>query len=152
MRKKLKIILIALVAIILSGGLVILGLKTYAYSIRNLRNCKWANIDNVELNAKVDIPAIKKSDCHYNDNTNTKMTFFEIDQEQVDLNQYHLKNKLQLVENIPGIEIEKFYQLNPKSLTSSELYFRKNISRDAYSYILFNKTTASLWVTIEYRN
>ena len=51
--------------------------KTLVVSIANQRTCEWANIDNIEINAKINIPSIIDSDCEYLEAINTKKAYFE---------------------------------------------------------------------------
>ena len=65
MKTKYKYILLGIVGLLLMALVLIIGLRTLVMSIANQRTCEWANIDNIELNARIDVPLIIDSDCEY---------------------------------------------------------------------------------------
>ncbi|TAJ11647.1 hypothetical protein DMA11_16110 [Marinilabiliaceae bacterium JC017] len=150
MKKKLRVVLIVLGVILSLGLIVIFGLRAFAGSIRNQRTCEWANIDNIELHAHVDIPDITDSDCCYDAETNTKKAFFVLNKNELDVDRYIEFNELNKVDSTTEVEFNKFLNLDDDSKASTSLYYRKNSFKGESTFVLFDLMTSRLWVTIEY--
>ena len=99
MNSNLKLILFGASSLLILGLVFILGLRSLVVSIANQRTCEWANIDNIELNAKVDIPSILDSDCEYLDTINTKKAYFRFDPTHFDSDYYIEVNQLKSLDS-----------------------------------------------------
>lgn len=147
MKRYLKIILIV-GAICLT---LFVSLAFLVRSIANQRSCEWANIDNVELHAHVNIPPIVDSNCNYDELTNSKQVYFVFNKEKVNADIYIDSNNLNALENLDNIDLNRF--LNTQSLNSNmKFYYKEREHKGEKSFVLFNKSTQELWATIEYRD
>ena len=80
MKSKYKYVLFGASGLLVLVLVFVLGLRSLVISIANQRTCEWANIDNIEINAKINIPSIIDSDCVYLESINTKKAYFEFNQ------------------------------------------------------------------------
>jgi hypothetical protein len=148
MNSNLKLILFGASSLLILGLVFILGLRSLVVSIANQRTCEWANIDNIELNAKVDIPSILDSDCEYLDTINTKKAYFRFDQTHFDSDYYIEVNQLKSLDTKhTGID---FINFNTDSLSVDALYYKSRTGNKSNSYVLFDKNKEQLWVSIQY--
>lgn len=148
MKSKYKYILLGIAGLILLGLAFILGLRTLVVSIANQRTCEWANIDNIEVNARIDVPSIIDSDCEYLEAINTKKAYFEFDLADFDADRYIEVNKLKkLNSKYPEID---FINFNSDSLKFDMLYYKSRNGKNSNSYALFDKNKGQLWVSIQY--
>lgn len=155
MKKPLNRIAIIITVVIVTGGLVMLGLYGFTRLIYNQRNCTWANIDNIELHAHINIPAITNYDCDYLPVENIKISCFDIDLSKVDINKYiqtNLLTKLPASSDVVFDERLKtksnFFNVND----SLELYYRIGSYKEESWQILLNSTTGRLCVFIKYKD
>ena len=77
MKSKYKYVLFGASGLLVLVLVFVLGLRSLVISIANQRTCEWANIDNIEINAKINIPSIIDSDSVYLESINTKKEYFE---------------------------------------------------------------------------
>jgi hypothetical protein len=148
MNSNLKLILFGASSLLILGLVFILGLRSLVVSIANQRTCEWANIDNIELNAKVDIPSILDSDCEYLDTINTKKAYFKFDPTHFDSDYYIQVNQLKSLDTKhTGID---FINFNTDSLSVNALYYKSRTGHKSNSYVLFDKNKEQLWVSIQY--
>ena len=148
MKTKYKYILLGIIGLLLMALMLIIGLRTLVMSIANQRTCEWANIDNIELNAKVDIPSILDSDCEYLDTINTKKAYFRFDPTHFDSDYYIEVNQLKSLDTKhTGID---FINFNTDSLSVDALYYKSRTGHKSNSYVLFDKNKEQLWVSIQY--
>ena len=148
MKSKYKYILLGIVGLLLMALVLIIGLRTLVMSIANQRTCEWANIDNIELNARIDVPSILDSDCEYLEAINTKKAYFEFDLADFDADRYIEVNKLKkLNSKYPEID---FINFNSDSLKFDMLYYKSRNGKNSNSYALFDKNKRQLWVSIQY--
>jgi len=155
MKKIIKIFTITLTTAILIGGLIILGIYGFTRLVYNQRNCEWANIDNIEMHAHVDIPEIKNCDCEYLEEENIKLSCFEIEVEKVDMNRFIQKNSLKKLSLPTTVEFDELLKLksNFNDLKdSSDLYYRVGSQEGESWQILLNNTTGRLCVFIKYKD
>ncbi len=94
MRQWFKIIIWVMAAII---GIVIIGYGGCVgcvHYIRTSNSCLQYNIDNIELRAHIDIPAIDSEtcSCKLDKIENTKTNYFKIRTGTVDMNRYVERN------------------------------------------------------------
>jgi len=148
MKTKYKYILLGIVGLLLLALVLITGLRTLVMSIANQRTCEWANIDNIELNARIDVPSIIDSDCEYLEVINTKKAYFEFDLADFDADRYIEVNKLKRL-NSKYFEID-FINFNIYSLKFDMLYYKSRNGKNFNSYALFDKNKGQLWVSIQY--
>jgi len=128
--------------------LMMFGLRTLVVSIANQRTCEWANIDNIELNAKIDVPSIIDSDCMYLESINTKKAYFEFNLNDFDADHYIEVNKLKrLKSKHTGVD---FLNFNIDSLKLDMLYYKSRNGKKSNSYVLFDKNKGQIWVSIQY--
>ena len=148
MKSNYKFFVIGIVGLIIFGLIIIIGLRFLVVSIANQRTCEWANIDNIELNAKIDIPSILDSDCDYLEAINTKKAYFQFDLADFDMDRYIEVNKLKkLNSQYPEID---FINFNTDSLSVDALYYKSRTGHKSNSYVLFDKNKEQLWVSIQY--
>ena len=148
MKTKYKYILLGIVGLLLLALVLIIGLRTLVMSIANQRTCEWANIDNIELNARIDVPSIIDSDCEYLEVINTKKAYFEFDLADFDADRYIEVNKLKRL-NSKYFEID-FINFNIYSLKFDMLYYKSRNGKNFNSYALFDKNKGQLWVSVQY--
>ena len=155
MKKTTKIIAIILVSVIATCGLGYLGLYAFVRTIYNQRSCVWANIDNIEMHANIDIPKIKDSQCKYIKEQNVKMSHFDIDNNNVDMDRYINLNKFKKLKTKTDIAFEHFLEMDDHITNTTilaDLYFTKGSEQGETWQTLFNKSTGKLWVTIRYED
>lgn len=145
--KAKKIITLAICFVIAILCLGYVGIRSFTKSIYNSHNCEWANIDNIEMRAMVDIPKIESSECQYDSITKTKKVLFVLNNE-LNIGEYITKNKLQKLS-----ELEKLssFNLKPEELANTEnFYFREKTTEwESYKIILEPKS-GKLWINLKY--
>lgn len=148
MKSKHKYVLFGIAGILMMTFLMMFGLRTLVVSIANQRTCEWANIDNIELNAKIDVPSIIDSDCMYLESINTKKAYFEFNLNDFDADHYIEVNKLKrLKSKHTGVD---FLNFNIDSLKLDMLYYKSRNGKKSNSYVLFDKNKGQIWVSIQY--
>jgi lipopolysaccharide export LptBFGC system permease protein LptF len=148
MKSKYKYVLFGASGLLVLVLVAILGLRTLVVSIANQRTCEWANIDNIEINAKINIPSIIDSDCVYLESINTKKAYFEFNLADFDGDHYIEVNKFKNLES-KHTEFD-FINFNIDSLTIDVLYYKSKKGKKSNSYALFDKNKGVLWVSIQY--
>jgi hypothetical protein len=150
---KRKVTIIAVTAISLICILAAFGFRALVSSIRHQRTCEWANIDNIELHAHLDVPKVIKWDCSYDKADNIKKASFTIDKNHVDLDEYIQNHRLLKVNSAAKLEYDRFLRLEKDSLNGSEFFYRKGSGTDLEWYdVLLDKATGRLWVTMKYKH
>jgi hypothetical protein len=155
MTKTMKMTSITLTTVIVLSCLGYFGLRHFTRSVYSQRTCEWANIDNIELHTRVDIPKIITCDCEYQKEQNTKMARFDIDKDNVDMDHYVKVNKFKKLDSKEEILFDELLNRedNPADLvSSSDLYFTKGNSDGETWQTLLDYSTGRLWVTINYVN
>lgn len=147
-----KTIIIALSTITALCVFIFMGFVGFVKSIKNQRTCEWANIDNIELHAHVDIPKITKSECEYENVTHTKKTLFIINKVDFDMDRYIQTNHLKKLSRAIELSPEKYLNFEKDSLQKAELYHKEESSNGEKSEVLFDKTSGKLWVTIKFKD
>ncbi len=150
MKKKGTIII--LTSILTICVFAFMGYIGLVNSIRNQRTCEWANIDNIELHAHIDVPKVTKWDCDYEKESNTKRASFTIDKNNFDVNQYIQAYKFKRLSSFTEFEYGRFLNLKKEFLSGSDLYYKRNPSDGERYDVLLDKTTSRLWVTIKYKD
>lgn len=88
----MKQILIGLSIIALFLLLFMGGFKLLAGHIYGRTDCERFNIDNIEVRTGIDIPAVSNVDCSFDASINTKFSTFTFDKNEVDLEEYVVRN------------------------------------------------------------
>lgn len=154
MTKTAKIITITLTSIIVLGGLGYFGLRQFTRSIYSQRTCEWANIDNIEMHAEIDIPKIIKCDCEYKKEQNTKMARFDLDMGNVDMDRYIKINNFKKLNSTADVSFDDLLTKETnldELISSSDLYYTKGSYKGEIWQTLLDNSTGRLWVTIKYK-
>lgn len=145
-----RIFLLSLAIAAALAGILVLAVSTLSQQIYNARTCNWANIDNIEMHARIDIPSIEDCDCEYDELFNSKRASFTLSK-KVDILQYVNANRLtpiqgELPQNILAFADKQF---NP----GQTLFVREGARGDEERYeVLFDPSTRKLWVYLKYLN
>jgi hypothetical protein len=148
LKSNYKYVLLGIAGVLMMTLVLIFGLRALVVSIANQRTCEWANIDNIELNAKIDIPSIIDSDCVYLESINTKKAYFEFNLNDFDADHYIEVNKLKTLDS-KHIGVD-FLNFNRDSLKLDRLYYKSRNGKKSNSYVLFDKVKGQIWVSIQY--
>ena len=149
-KRKTTIIILSFTLIICV--LLFMGFRGFVNSIRDQRTCEWANIDNIELHAHIDVPKVTKSDCHYEEERNIKMASFTIDTANFDITRYIQNYQLTKLNTSAELQYGSFLKLDKESLVGSDLYFKKDSAGGERYKVLLDKATGRLWVSIEFKD
>jgi hypothetical protein len=152
MAKANKSVVITLISVLAVCTVVFLGYSSFVSSIRNQRTCEWANIDNIELHAHIDVPKVTTWDCDYEKAVNTKKAHFTIAQKDFDLNGYIQMYNLKELTSDSKIAFDRFLHLKRDSVTSADYYYKKGYQDGEKWEVLLDKSTGKLWVTIQYKD
>ena len=155
MTKTFKVVIITVTSVVILGGLGYFGLRKFARSIYQQRTCEWANIDNIEMHAEIDIPKIVTCDCEYKKELNTKLARFDIDKNSVDMDRYIQRNKLKKLSETTDIELADFLKkenITPDLSSTSDFYFTKGSHQGETWQTLLDNSTGRLWLTIKYKD
>src|SRR5690606_25925778 len=147
--RKLLLLIAAIIAAVICLGFI--GIRLFTTALYDSNSCEWANIDNIELHALVDIPAIIDSDCRIDTVENTKYATFMIDLEEVDIEKYIADNKFVKIQSTAEAEkylSQHFSGANAESFAYSDLYERHDSYKDESSSLLLDAQTGTLSVTI----
>jgi len=152
MRKAFKASNIVILSLLLICSLIFFGYRSFVSSIQSQRTCEWANIDNIEMHAHVDIPRVTTWDCNYEQEQNTKKAQFTIDRRGFDINRYIKLYKLKELTAATEIQFDKFLNMKIDSVGTKNFYYKIG-SQDGEKWdVLLDKDTGKLWVTIKYKN
>lgn len=145
---KPKIILIVLAIVASVGCLGFMGVRAYVSKIYNSRSCEWANIDNIEMHAQIDIPEIADCDCEYDPVNDAKKVSFTL--KSVNVAEYVRKNKLEPLQGDVPKSISAFAK-ERFSTNTQAYYVREGLRHNEERYeLLYNPTDNKLWVYLEY--
>jgi hypothetical protein len=135
-------------------GLLLFGIISFIKAIRNERGCDFANIDNVEIYAKIDIPKIVTSDCNYNVSLNRKTVYFKL--KELTATTYIKKNKLKQSNQLKESDFEKmkFFLGDITTIKANKdaIYDKTIKSEKSSSFVVYNSKTNELWVLIDYKD
>jgi hypothetical protein len=140
----MKTAIIILTLIIVLYGLLYFG-------IYNQRNCAWANIDNIEIHAKIDIPKIKTYECEYIKKQNLKMARFDIEKNEIAMERYIQTNKFIKLTDANNISL-KLLKKEINIIGTSNLYYTIGTQEGETWQTVLDTSTGHLWVTIKYKN
>lgn len=156
MKRWFKITIGVLVSII---GVVILGYggcAGFAHIIAKSNSCEMYNIDNVELRARIDIPAIEAGNCScvLDKAANTKTNYFKIRTNEVDMDRYIERNSLISLDD-KDLDLSVFGKLAkmPEITDDNKRNFYYNIGKSDKTewFSIVNKNSGDLWVHIKYK-
>ena len=149
--KKRKLIVLGAAGLLGLSVLAFFGLQQFVRTIYNQRSCEWANIDNLEMHAKVDVPTIIHSACTYDEKTTTKMAYFELDKSALDVEHYIDVNHLSKIDSLPNHSAELFHPIIRNSPNTYGFFYKSSSHHGESAYVLFDPIDYKLWVTIAYR-
>lgn len=157
MKRTFKVTLWVLAAII---GIVVVGYggcMCFVRCIATSNSCEWGNIDNIELRAHIDIPAIEGEDCFCKSDKeeNTKTNYFKIRTAAVNMERYIERNSFISV-NEADMDLSVFGIL-PKipEITADNrrsFYYNSGQGERTDWLAIVNKTNGDLWVYMKYKD
>ena len=147
---RIRILLLSVAIAAALAGLGYMGVRTLSQQIYKARTCNWANIDNIEMHARIDIPKVESCECEYDEFFNVKKSSFTLS-DDLNVEEYTLKNQLvPLRDDSPKNVLE--YAGN-QILNQDKLFARQGFRRDEDQYeVLFDPSTRKLWVYLKYFN
>lgn len=148
--EKTRIALLVVAIVAAFGCIGFMGVDALCEKIYKSRDCEFANIDNIEMHAKINIPSTKDCECLYDRATNTKKAFFDLDSESV-AKDYIEKNQL-VKTDMSQIALAEFgLEKNKPDFTNQRsLYYREGkTKRDNYK-IIFDRDAGKIWVKLTY--
>jgi len=147
-KKRIALLVVSIIAAL--GCLGFMGLKTFCEKIFDSRDCEWANIDNIEMHARIDIPATTDCHCEYNEITATKKAVFSLEKGKLP-EDYAVKNKLTKTE-ADAIAMADFNFENKRAIlpAGESLYYREGkTSREDYK-IIYDPKAGKIWVNLKF--
>lgn len=126
--KKITIILLTVALLIGVFFAAIYALSSHIY-LR--QDCEQFNIDNIEMRAKIDIPAVLDVNCRMDEATNIKYSEFTINQQRVNLEDYIVKHQFK---------------------SQGELYTRKGSQEDTDWEMTLDKNSGKMSIKITYKS
>ena len=134
--------------------LALFGFKTFISSINSQRDCEFANIDNIEMNVGIDIPAIESSDCNYDEVEKEKSVYFKFDNE-VNIEEYCSSNKFSKLQTS---NLDVYLDLNyignsqPFNEGIDDFYCKSEARYSNNYHAILNKATKELWIVISFKD
>lgn len=147
-KTRIALLVVAIVAAL--GCLGYMGIGAFCDKIYKSRDCDFANIDNIEMHARIDIPSTTNCSCEYNDVTRTKRVIFNLEKESLPEN-YVIKNQLVKKDASEIAMVDFGLEKNPAHFTAgNSLYYREGkTKRDDYK-IVFDERAGKIWVNLKY--
>lgn len=147
---KTRIFLLSIAILAALAGLGFMGIRTLTQKIYNARTCDWANIDNIEMHARIDIPEIESCECEYDEIFNVKKSTFTL-LADMDPEEYIRKNKLEPLQGDFPRNVLAY--AGNQVLNQPKLFVREGGRRDEERYeVLFDPSTRKLWIYLKYFN
>ncbi|HEX9979418.1 MAG TPA: hypothetical protein VGB50_02505 [Flavobacterium sp.] len=147
--KRLLFIIVAIVVAMICVGTI--GVRSFVQSVYRERSCEWANIDNIEMHARIDIPSNTDCDCNFDTSANVKTAVFTLG-EDVNFREYIASNKLKKVisaENLQYSDFVAFEDYKGKNITG--LYYRSDNNYDSGYHLTLDTIEGKLWISIKYK-
>jgi len=128
--------------------------------IGNSNSCEWFNIDNIELRAHIDIPAIEVESCSciLDKEDDSKTNYFKIHTDAVDMDRYLEKNSFISV-NEADLDLSVFRKLSktpeitPENV--EEYYYNSGNNtgkgKRTHWLAIVDKKNGDLWVYLKYK-
>jgi hypothetical protein len=141
-------------------GVFIIGYGGCAGCVRIIaksNSCEIYNIDNVELRARIDIPAIEAGSCSCVKDkiANTKTNYFKIHTNEVNMDRYVERNSLISLDET-DLDLSVFGKLVkvPEITDDNKQHFYYNAGEsDKTEWLsIVNKQSGDLWVHIQYKD
>lgn len=151
-KSRIALLVIAIVAAI--GCLGFMGVRAFCEKVYASRDCEWANIDNIEMHARIDIPATTDCDCEYDKNEAAKKVVFTLDKDAFDMTEYVRKHRFAKMEPDKPLHQSFGFAKDLAVNDKSKLYYRSNEEslkpdRDVYRMVL-DPETGKMWVYLQY--
>jgi len=160
MKEFLKIMMWVLISIVGIGVLGFGGCVGCVKLIGNSNSCKWANIDNIELRAHIDIPAIETGSCIciLDKEDDSKTNYFKIRTDAVDMDRYVERNSFISV-NDTDMDLSVFGKLSKNPEITPEniqgYYYNSGYNtgkgKRTHWLAIVNKNSGDLWVYLKYK-
>ena len=150
MKRNLLIVLVVIAFLLLA----LFGFKTFITSIYDQRDCKFANIDNIEVNVGIDIPSIERSICNYDQTKNQKSVYFKLDK-KVNIQEYCKSHSFKILHSADLYRYNNldFVGNNRPFKDKSKNYYFKSENRRSNSYnAILNIETKELWILISFND
>jgi Na+-transporting NADH:ubiquinone oxidoreductase subunit NqrC len=125
MEKSTKAFVLIVLSVLLVCTIIFSGYRSFVSAIRNQRTCEWANIDNIELYAHIDIPKVTTWECDYQKVVNTKKAHFTIDTKDFDINRYIQLYKFEALPADSQIALDNFLNLQADSIVMADIYYKE---------------------------
>jgi hypothetical protein len=147
-KSRIALLVVAIVAAL--GCLGYMGVNAFCDKVYKSRDCEFANIDNIEMHARIDIPSTTDCACEYNNATSTKKVVFNLEKESLP-EDYIIKNKF-VKTDISAIAMADFgFERNSSHLpTAKSLYYREGKTASDDYKIIFDKDAGKIWVNLKY--
>jgi hypothetical protein len=150
--------------------IVLIGIVTVGFGglvgcvklIGNSNSCNWANIDNIELRAHIDIPAIEPGSCICildKEDGNSKTNFFKIRTDAVDMDRYVSRNSFIPVDDteldlsVFG-KLSKIPEITPEN--SEGYYYNSGYNpgkgKRTHWLAIVDRNSGDLWVYMKYKD
>ena len=151
MKDWLKIIIRTVVAII---GFVAIGFGGCVgcfHYIGNSNSCLAFNIDNIELRARIGIPAIEPGcgSCKYDKEAKTKTNYFKIRTNEVDMDGYVERNSFRPVnEANMDLSVFEIFERKPEITPDNmQNYYYNSGERQSTDWLaIVDKNSGDLWI------
>ena len=148
----MKRISYVIIGLLVLTSLLMFGFKNLKHTIYHTNSCERYNIDNIELRTGIDVPKVTEYDCRFDDSRRIKTSYFRFDEEKTDIDKYLSQYNFQKVENSKGFQILDTSKLYHDLTSDSDLYAVKQEKSTHAWEILFDKSTAKIWIAIRYRD
>ena len=151
--EKTRIALLVVAIIAALGCLGFMGVGAFCDKIYKSRDCEFANIDNIEMHSRIDIPEIIDCDCRYDARVTAKKVTFTIDTANTDLDAFVKSNRFEKLGPDQTLHQSLAFATDLKP-DNDHLFYRSNENshrpgRDLYRMVL-NRETGKLWVYLQY--
>jgi hypothetical protein len=151
-KTRIALLIVAIVAAL--GCLGFMGVRAFGTKVYQSRDCDFANIDNIEMHARIDIPDIKDCDCRYDARLLAKKVTFTLDTGAVDLDDYIKSNRFKKFEENQSLHQSLAFATDLAQSDRTQLFYRSNESshkpgRDLYRMVI-NPETGKMWVYLQY--
>lgn len=149
--------------LIIIAGIGALGFGGCAGCVKLIgdsNSCEWFNIDNIELRAHIDIPAVESEicSCILDKEDDSKTNYFKIRTDAVDMDRYVERNSFISV-NDADIDLSVFDKLSEKPVITPEniygYYYNSGYNpgkgKRTHWTVVVDKNRGDLWVHLKYK-
>jgi hypothetical protein len=146
-KSRIALLVVAIAAAVVCLGFM--GIRAFTQRIYDGRSCQWANIDNIEMHVKIDVPETAHCDCRYDQLTRTKSAVFTLVKNEIP-DGYAQANRLEKISKTDRFPIDfKWLRKHPLD-ASHNLYFREAETKwDDYK-LLYDESAGKLYVSLRY--